>query len=135
MTKQNGQPLVILMADDDADDRMLTKDALTESRVINDLRFVEDGEEPVHPARSSCVIGSVIRTPPPSAGSPCVSQSSTSRAATRPSVSAAATSASRRSDARSRLLSIASIASATSGWLARSSAYSQREAAARSDAL
>lgn len=45
MTKANGQPIVILMADDDADDRMLTKDALTESRVLNDLRFVEDGEE------------------------------------------------------------------------------------------
>jgi len=45
MTKANGQPIVILMADDDADDRMLTKDALTESRVLNDFRFVEDGEE------------------------------------------------------------------------------------------
>ena len=45
MTKLNGQPIVILMADDDADDRMLTKDALAESRVLNDLRFVEDGEE------------------------------------------------------------------------------------------
>lgn len=33
------------MADDDADDRMLTKEALAESRVLNDLRFVEDGEE------------------------------------------------------------------------------------------
>lgn len=33
------------MADDDADDRILTKDALQESRVLNDLRFVEDGEE------------------------------------------------------------------------------------------
>jgi two-component system response regulator len=43
--KETGQPIVILMADDDADDRMLTKDALAESRVINDLRFVEDGEE------------------------------------------------------------------------------------------
>lgn len=39
------QPIVILMADDDADDRILTKDALDESRVLNDLRFVEDGEE------------------------------------------------------------------------------------------
>jgi CheY-like chemotaxis protein len=44
MTK-SGQPIIILMADDDADDRMLTKDALTESRVLNELRFVEDGEE------------------------------------------------------------------------------------------
>ena len=33
------------MADDDADDRMLAKEALEESRVLNDLRFVEDGEE------------------------------------------------------------------------------------------
>jgi CheY-like chemotaxis protein len=32
------------MADDDADDRMLAKEALEESRVLNDLRFVEDGE-------------------------------------------------------------------------------------------
>lgn len=45
MTKMNGQPIVILMADDDADDRMLTRDALQESRVLNELRFVEDGEE------------------------------------------------------------------------------------------
>ena len=44
MSKPNGQPIVILMADDDADDRMLTKDALQESRVLNELRFVEDGE-------------------------------------------------------------------------------------------
>ena len=33
------------MADDDADDRMLTRDALKESRLVNDLRWVEDGEE------------------------------------------------------------------------------------------
>lgn len=45
MTKVNGNPIVILMADDDADDRMLTRDALEESRVLNELRFVEDGEE------------------------------------------------------------------------------------------
>jgi CheY-like chemotaxis protein len=43
--RQAGQPIVILMADDDADDRMLAKEALDECRVINDLRFVEDGEE------------------------------------------------------------------------------------------
>jgi len=45
MAKVNGNPIVILMADDDADDRMLTRDALEESRVLNELRFVEDGEE------------------------------------------------------------------------------------------
>ena len=41
----DARPIVILMADDDADDRMLTKEALDESRVLNDLRFVENGEE------------------------------------------------------------------------------------------
>src|SRR5450432_3818805 len=44
MNKQ-GKPITILMADDDADDRRLTKDALEESRLANDLRFVENGEE------------------------------------------------------------------------------------------
>jgi CheY-like chemotaxis protein len=38
-------PITILMADDDADDRRLTQDALEEGRLINDLRFVENGEE------------------------------------------------------------------------------------------
>ena len=39
------KPITILIADDDADDRMLARDALVESRLANDLRFVEDGEE------------------------------------------------------------------------------------------
>jgi hypothetical protein len=39
------QPIVILMADDDADDRLLTQDAMADARVINDLHFVTDGEE------------------------------------------------------------------------------------------
>ncbi len=43
--KKNGKPITILMADDDPDDRMLTKEAMQEALVINDLRFVEDGEE------------------------------------------------------------------------------------------
>lgn len=43
--KENIKPIVFLMADDDPDDRMLTKEAMSESRVLNDLRFVEDGEE------------------------------------------------------------------------------------------
>lgn len=33
------------MADDDADDRMMTKEAFEESRLRNDLRFVENGVE------------------------------------------------------------------------------------------
>jgi len=35
----------ILMAEDDADDRLLVKDALAECRWEGDLRFVENGEE------------------------------------------------------------------------------------------
>jgi two-component system response regulator len=33
------------MADDDPDDRQLTKEAFEESHLANELRFVEDGEE------------------------------------------------------------------------------------------
>jgi CheY-like chemotaxis protein len=36
---------IILMADDDADDRLLAGDALEESRTDSDLRCVENGEE------------------------------------------------------------------------------------------
>lgn len=35
--------LIILMADDDEDDRLLTHEALIESRVLNELHFAEDG--------------------------------------------------------------------------------------------
>ncbi len=38
----------ILMADDDADDRMLMKEALDENNIVNEMHFVEDGEELVH---------------------------------------------------------------------------------------
>ncbi len=37
--------VTILMADDDEDDFMLAREALAESRLANDLRFVKDGEE------------------------------------------------------------------------------------------
>jgi len=47
------KPIVILLADDDEEDRMLTSDALEESRVVNDLRFVEDGEELLEYLRQS----------------------------------------------------------------------------------
>lgn len=41
----NPKPITILMADDDAEDRTMTEEALKESRLANELRFVEDGEE------------------------------------------------------------------------------------------
>lgn len=37
--------VTILMADDDEDDRLLAREALRESRLANQLFFVEDGEE------------------------------------------------------------------------------------------
>ncbi|HAG96586.1 MAG: two-component system response regulator [Pseudomonadales bacterium] len=41
----NGKPIVILMADDDKDDQLLTQEALQESRVNNTLILVNDGVE------------------------------------------------------------------------------------------
>jgi CheY-like chemotaxis protein len=37
--------IIILIADDDAEDRMLLKEALEENRLKNTLQFVENGEE------------------------------------------------------------------------------------------
>ncbi|AWB59328.1 MAG: two-component system response regulator [Oleiphilaceae bacterium] len=45
MLSSKGKPFTILMADDDEDDRLLTQDALQESRVRNNLYCVEDGVE------------------------------------------------------------------------------------------
>ena len=42
---KNPKPITILMADDDAEDRQLTKEAFEENCLSNDLRFVENGEE------------------------------------------------------------------------------------------
>ena len=44
MAKNNGS-VVILIADDDIDDRMMIKDAFKERRLGNEIRFVEDGED------------------------------------------------------------------------------------------
>ena len=45
MNPNQKQPMVILMADDDADDRLLAKDALIECQLDGNLHFVENGEE------------------------------------------------------------------------------------------
>ena len=39
------KPITILMADDEPTDRILTAETLKDARLINDLRFVENGEE------------------------------------------------------------------------------------------
>ncbi|MFQ6099968.1 MAG: response regulator [Anaerolineae bacterium] len=43
--KKPRKPITILMAEDDPDDRLLTREAFEENCLANDLRFVEDGEE------------------------------------------------------------------------------------------
>ncbi len=45
MMAKHGKPVTILMADDDQDDCLLVRDAFEESRLLNDLRFVDDGED------------------------------------------------------------------------------------------
>ena len=47
--QRSGAPITILVADDDADDRMLIEDAFSESKLQNPLHFVEDGEQRVPP--------------------------------------------------------------------------------------
>ena len=43
--KKPGKLITILLADDDLDDRELTKEALAECRLANEIHFVEDGEQ------------------------------------------------------------------------------------------
>ena len=43
--KKEGKVITILLADDDPDDRQLTRDAFAENRLANVLNTVEDGEE------------------------------------------------------------------------------------------
>jgi CheY-like chemotaxis protein len=40
-----GKRITILIAEDDADDRLLAQEALQESHLINEVHFVQDGEE------------------------------------------------------------------------------------------
>jgi CheY-like chemotaxis protein len=43
--QSSGVPITILLADDDEEDRVMTEDALKESRLANNIKFVGDGEE------------------------------------------------------------------------------------------
>jgi CheY-like chemotaxis protein len=45
MEQLNGKPAVILLAEDDPGDQELTRRALEQSRIRNELYIVEDGEE------------------------------------------------------------------------------------------
>jgi CheY-like chemotaxis protein len=43
--EQRKLPITILVCDDDEDDRMLTKQALEDAHIANNVNFVEDGED------------------------------------------------------------------------------------------
>lgn len=43
--KMKGNPITIVLAEDDEDDYLLMMDALREARVANDIQWVKDGEE------------------------------------------------------------------------------------------
>ncbi len=45
MADEEKRLVTILMADDDEDDRLLTREAMAEGRVLNRLEFVENGAE------------------------------------------------------------------------------------------
>ncbi|MDJ1505116.1 response regulator [Xanthocytophaga agilis] len=45
MSTKNNKSVTILIADDDEEDRMLLKDAFEESHLLNEIYFVDDGEE------------------------------------------------------------------------------------------
>src|SRR5688572_20152994 len=45
MQRDMAEPITILMAEDDADDRLLARDAMQESRLGNFFHLVEDGQE------------------------------------------------------------------------------------------
>jgi CheY-like chemotaxis protein len=59
------KPFTILLADDDPEDRMLTRDALTESRCANQLDTVEDGEELMDYLRRQGTYAHLAGTPLP----------------------------------------------------------------------
>jgi len=45
MSTHLNKSIIILIADDDEEDRMLVKDALSENKLANSIFYVEDGEE------------------------------------------------------------------------------------------
>jgi CheY-like chemotaxis protein len=45
MSQSDRSPITILMADDDEDDRELTREAMSDARLANEMRFVVDGQE------------------------------------------------------------------------------------------
>jgi two-component system response regulator len=43
--EHHGKPMTILLADDDEEDRELAREALQDSKLANEMRFVVDGQD------------------------------------------------------------------------------------------
>ena len=41
----NKKPITVLLAEDDADDRLTVREAFVEARLLNDMRYVVDGQD------------------------------------------------------------------------------------------
>jgi CheY-like chemotaxis protein len=65
MSHKKSRSLVILIADDDLEDRQLVKEAMEESRVANHLAFVEDGEELMDYLRNRGKFTDTLKYPTP----------------------------------------------------------------------
>ncbi len=63
---KKGQPITILVAEDDEDDRLLMEEALEENRLANDLHFVGDGEELMDYLQHRGQYSDTIQAPRPS---------------------------------------------------------------------
>lgn len=55
----------ILIADDDHDDCQMVREALVESRLLNELHFVHDGEELLSYLKNEGVYADILRFPKP----------------------------------------------------------------------
>lgn len=62
---QSAQRVCILVAEDDADDRILIRDAFRECRLANELQFVEDGEQLLDYLHRRGSFSDPARTPAP----------------------------------------------------------------------
>lgn len=62
---KNAKPVIFLMADDDADDRLLIKEAFQESLITNSIYFVEDGVELMDYLRHKSQYTSHVNAPTP----------------------------------------------------------------------
>ena len=63
---ESGHAITILMADDDEDDRELTRDALQDSRLADEMRFVIDGQDLIdYLRRQGRYAGATADTPRP----------------------------------------------------------------------